>query len=110
MKNLFKLQIRLRVLVIIMAASSVFACTTASKLFVEYDIVYSTKRAELRYAVNYRNKTQSPLNFFRQSVVKEISHNNEISFTAYDILYLTSSSFKLEDKVFMIIDGEPYKN
>jgi len=83
------------------------SCSTSNKIYSENDIVYSTKRFELKYSVKDRDR-RSPLFYFTQSIIKELNPNNEISYTAYDVLSLSSSSFKLEDKVILIIDNEAY--
>lgn len=108
MKNTFVVLLDHRILVPLLVILSLNSCISSSRLFVEEDIIYSSKRAELRYTVKDQN-LRSPLNYLRQSIVKNISANQESSYTAYDILYMSSSSFKLEDKVFLIIDGEPFQ-
>ena len=70
-------------------------------------MVYSTKRFELKYYVKDRDR-RSPLFSITQSIVKEINPQNEISYSAYDVLSLSSSSFKLDEKVIFIIDNETY--
>ncbi len=93
---------------IMLICSVLYGCTTANKIYAENDIVYSTKRFELRYLVNDRNR-RSPLTFFNQTIIKEINKDNEIVYTAYDVLTLNSSSFKPEEKVFLIIDNEAFQ-
>jgi hypothetical protein len=83
------------------------SCFSSSKILVENDIVYSTKRIELKYFCR-GNSWRSPLLYLEQSVTKEIKTNNESTIKVYDVVALTSSSFKLEDKVFMIIDNNVY--
>jgi len=83
------------------------SCSTSNKIYSENDIVYSTKRFELKYNVKDRDR-RSPLFYFTQSIVKEINPQNEISYTVYDVLSLSSSSFKLDEKVILIIDNEAY--
>ena len=80
------------------------SCSTYNKIYSENDVVYSTKRFELKHYVKDRDR-RSPLLYFTQSIIKENNSKNEISYTAYDVLTLTSSSFKLEDKVILIIDN-----
>jgi len=83
------------------------SCSTSNKIYSDNDIVYSTKRFELKYSVKDRDR-RSPLFYFTQSIIKEINSENEISYTAYDVLSLSSSSFKLDEKVFLIIDNEAF--
>ena len=46
--------------------------------------------------------------YFTQSIVKEVYQNNNVSYRAYDVLSLTSSSFKFDEKAVLIIDNKPY--
>ena len=83
------------------------SCSTSNRIYSENDIVYSTKRFELKYNVKDRDR-RSPLFYFTQTIIKEINSENEISYTAYDVLSLSGSSFKLDDKVILIIDNEAF--
>jgi hypothetical protein len=83
------------------------SCFTTNRIYSENDLVYSSKRFELKYYVKDRDR-RSPLYNLTQSIVKEINAQNEISYSAYDVLTLSSSSFKLDDKVIFIIDNEVY--
>lgn len=83
------------------------SCSISNKIYSENDIVYSTKRFELKYNVLDMDR-RSPLFYFTQSFVKEINSQDEIHYTAYDVLSLSSSSFKLDEKVILIIDNETY--
>ena len=83
------------------------SCSTYNRIYSEDDVVYSTKRFELKYYYKDRDR-RTPIYFFTQSIVKEIDQNNNVSYRAYDVLFLTSSSFKLDEKVILIIDNKPY--
>ena len=107
MKIPFKESFAYEILGITMICTVFQSCSTSNKIYSENDIVYSTKRFELKYSVKDRDR-RSPLFYFTQSIIKELNPNNEISYTAYDVLSLSSSSFKLEDKVILIIDNEAY--
>jgi len=107
MKKPFKESFAYGILGITMICTVFQSCSTSNKIYSENDIVYSTKRFELKYSVKDRDR-RSPLFYFTQSIIKELNPNNEISYTAYDVLSLSSSSFKLEDKVILIIDNEAY--
>lgn len=82
-------------------------CISSSRIVVQDDIVNSSKRLELRYLIRDFNK-RSPLLYLEQQLVKEIESDNKYSIKVYDILTLNSSSFKLEDKVFLIVDKSVY--
>jgi hypothetical protein len=81
-----------------------FSGCNTNRIVVQNDIVYSTKRIELEYLCGDKDR-RSPLSYLKQFIVKEIKNNNEAVIKVYDILTLTSSGFKLEDKVFMIVDN-----
>ena len=81
-------------------------CSTYNRIFSEEDIVYSTKRFELKYDCKDRDR-RMPF-YFTQSIVKEVDQNNNVSYRAYDVLSLTSSSFKFDEKAVLIIDNKPY--
>ncbi|MFZ2338751.1 MAG: hypothetical protein WAW07_03385 [Bacteroidales bacterium] len=83
------------------------SCSTFNKVYSETDIVYSSLRFELKYYVKDRDR-RSPLFCFTQSIIKEINSQDEISYYAYDVLSLSGSSFKPDEKVFLLIDNEAY--
>jgi hypothetical protein len=80
------------------------SCVPSNKIIEQDDVVYKTKRIELSYMIR-DVQFRSPLLYLKQSVVKEIKAYGTISYKVYDILTLTSSSFTLEDKVFLIVDN-----
>ena len=87
--------------------SLILSCRVTNKITVKDDVVYNSKRIELKFIhKDYNN--QSPLQYILQSIVKEIKSNNEISCKVYDVLNLNSTSFKLDDKVFYIIDDKVF--
>lgn len=80
-------------------------CSTSNRIYSRSDIVTSTKRIELKYSVKDHDR-RSPLFYFTQSVVKEINPENEVLYTAYDVLSLSASSFRLDEKAYFLIDNE----
>lgn len=83
------------------------SCSPYNRIYSEDDIVYSTKRFELKY--NYKEwNRRTPIYHFTQSIVKEVDQTNNVSYRAFDVLFLTSSSFRLDEKVILIIDNKPY--
>ena len=107
MKNQINLGVPYQVIVIGLVCTMLSSCSTYNKIYSEDDIVYSTKRFELKYDYKDRDR-RTPIYFFTQSIVKEVDQNNNVSYRAYDVLFLISSSFKLDEKVIMIIDNKPY--
>ncbi len=107
MKKQIKFGVPYQVIVIGLVCTMLSSCSPYNKIYSEDDIVYSTKRFELKYDYKDRDR-RTPIYFFTQSIVKEVDQNNNVSYRAYDVLFLTSSSFKLDEKVILIIDNKPY--
>ena len=107
MKKQIKFGVPYQVIVIGLVCTMLSSCSTYNRIYSEDDVVYSTKRFELKYDYKDRDR-RTPIYFFTQSIVKEIDQNNNVSYRAYDVLFLTSSSFKLDEKVILIIDNKPY--
>ena len=107
MKKQIKFGVPYQVIIIGLVCTMLSSCSTYNKIYSEDDIVYSTKRFELKYDYKDRDR-RTPIYFFTQSIVKEVDKNNNVSYRAYDVLFLTSSSFKLDEKVILIIDNKPY--
>jgi hypothetical protein len=107
MKESFRAIYAYGILFIIMISFSFQGCSTSNRIFSENDIVNSAKRLELKYSIRDRDR-RSPLLYFTQSIVKEINARNEISYTAYDVLSLSASSFTPDEKAIIITDNEVY--
>jgi hypothetical protein len=107
MKNLLIKPVTRFTLLSAAVAVMLSACTTTNRIYTENDVVYSTKRFELKYYVR-DNDRKSPLIYFYQSIVKVQTPGKETSYSAWDILTLTNSSFTPDAKVFYIIDNEVF--
>ena len=107
MKKQIKFGVPYQGIVIGQVCTMLLSCSPYNRIYSEDDIVYSTKRFELKYDYKDRDR-RTPIYFFTQSIVKEVDQNNNVSYRAYDVLFLISSSFKLDEKVIMIIDNKPY--
>lgn len=84
-----------------------YGCSTTNRVYSDTDIVYGKKSFSLKYYVKDRNR-RSPLYDFHQTIIKEIKNNNETTYKAFDVLTLSASSFKLDEKVFLIINNEVF--
>lgn len=81
--------------------------STSNKIYSDFDIVYSTKRYELKY--DFRDPDRrSPLGFFSQSIVKEINPQGEVTYNAFDRLNLSENSFRIDEKVYFLIDYQVF--
>ena len=107
MKKQIKFGVPYQGIVIGLVCTMLSSCSTFNRIYSEDDVVYSTKRFELKYDYKDRDR-RTPIYFFTQSIVKEVDQNNNVSYRAYDVLFLISSSFKLDEKVILIIDNKPY--
>jgi len=107
MKKQIKFSVPYQVIVTGLVCTMLSSCSPYNRIYSEDDIVYSTKRFELKYDFKDRDR-RTPIYFFTQSIVKEVDQTNNVSYRAYDVLFLTSSSFKLDEKVILIIDNKPY--
>ena len=107
MKKQIKFSVPYQVIVTGQVCTMLSSCSPYNRIYSEDDIVYSTKRFELKYDFKDRDR-RTPIYFFTQSIVKEVDQTNNVSYRAYDVLFLTSSSFKLDEKVILIIDNKPY--
>jgi len=76
MKKYFKIGVPDQVIVIGLVCGLFYNCSSFNKIYSENDIVYSTKRFELKYDYKDRDR-RTPIYFFTQSIVKEIDQNNE---------------------------------
>ncbi len=107
MKKQIKFGVPYQGIVIGLVCTMLSSCSPYNRIYSEDDIVYSTKRFELKYDYKDRDR-RTPIYFFTQSIVKEVDQNNNVSYRAYDVLFLISSSFKLDEKVILLIDNKPY--
>ena len=107
MKKQIKLGVPCQVIVIGLVCTMLSSCSPYNKIYSENDIVYSTNRFELKYEYKGRGR-RTPIYYFTQSIVKQIDQNNNVSYRAYDVLFLSSSSFKLDEEVILIIDNKPW--
>lgn len=82
-------------------------CSITNRIYTDNDVVTSSKRFELRYAFKDFDR-RSPLFYFTQALIKEINPENEVTYTAYDVLSLSASSFRLDERAVFIIDNEVY--
>jgi hypothetical protein len=78
----------------------------SQKIYTKKDVVFSTKRYELK--LEYKNiKHRSSLIYMKQKIVKQVSEGDTIC-SIYDILIMRSLSYRLQNKVFLIVDNEAY--
>lgn len=84
-------------------------CLMFQRIKIEDDIVDSSRRIKAEFNYRISQEWDSPLILLNQKIVKELKQNSDVQYTVYDFIKLKSSSFKLENKVFIIIDNEPFR-
>lgn len=94
------------ILMILVSTLAFQSCITFSGILEENDVVYSSKRISYRHVSRDHNR-KTPLIHLDQTFVKEI-RNKDVTYSVYDILNLNSSSFKVEDKVFIIVGDKVF--
>ncbi|MBN8652673.1 MAG: hypothetical protein J0L67_14670 [Cytophagales bacterium] len=98
------------------------SCKTASLLFIsilllvaactlplqtiqsQYDIATNTKNFRWDHRIF---GFMPPLVTLEQSFVKQLDENQQVEFRLYDVVILRPNQFRLEDKVFMLLDDKP---
>jgi len=81
MKKQIKFGVPYQGIVISLVCVMLSSCSPYNKIYSEDDIVYSTKRFELKYDYKDRDR-RTPIYFFTQSIVKEVDQNNNVSLSS----------------------------
>jgi hypothetical protein len=84
-----------------------FGCHVTNQIYEFTDIVYSNQRYELKFIHKAQNR-QSSLQYIQQNIIKTIDKNKDKTYTVYDALNMSSMSFSLENKVYIIADEEVF--
>ncbi len=88
------------------------SCLLFRDITVEEDTIYATKRVKAGFTYQFAQETNSPLIQLDQKIIKEIKNDSNDSnsvYRVYDILQLKTNSFKLDNKMFVIVDDEPFR-
>ena len=100
------LQCKILVSVILLSSLVLNSCNSVSRIFESNDIVYNTKRFELELT-NVDYPRRSPVFYSEQNIVKLIKEDNT-TYILYDLLMTKSKSYKIDDKVFMLINNQVF--
>jgi hypothetical protein len=98
-----------RFLLLILVGLLVHGCLFLRDVMVENDTVYSSKRIKVELKYNSAQERTSPFISLNQTIIKEIKNNSNDHYRAYDLIKLNTNSFRLDDKVFIIVDNEPFQ-
>lgn len=87
---------------------AVQSCVTThrTRIIVEHDTVKSSKRLKKEFYYRRALEKDSPFFSAKQTIIKEIKSDNEITYTVYDILSMSTSSYNLEDTMYLILGDE----
>lgn len=85
------------------------SCLFFRDINVENDTVYSSKRIKAEFNYNNSQERITPFISLNQTIIKEIKNSSNALYRAYDLIKLKSNSFRLDNRVFIIVDNEPFQ-
>lgn len=80
------------------------SCGLFRNIWVEEDVVRSSKRIRSDFAYQFTEERYSPLINISQTIIKEAGKNVQPKLTFYERIRLSSNSFNLEKNVYVLID------
>ena len=95
-------------LALLLLASTLQSCGIFSKVIVEQDEVSGTKRNRTEFQYWGAREWSSPLMHNTQTILKETGATGKITVRIFDRIQLKMNSFRLDKRVYLIIDGKPY--
>lgn len=101
MKNLF-----IHICLLSIIISTMQSCAKRKSIRVEYDEVKSTKRIIKNFNYFKVLEKRTPLFAVKQTILKELKPNNEITYTVYDNLLMSPQALNLENQLFLILGEE----
>lgn len=95
-------------LILIVILFSFSSCMTIQKrgLIVEDDLVKSSKRIKKEFYYQNVLEKNSGLISVKQTILKELMPNAEPIYTFYDKLTLSSDSYRIENKIYLILEND----
>jgi len=93
---------------IIIGMQSCMFISHYSRIRVENDTVKSTKRIRKEIYYNKAQEKDTPFYYAKQTFLKEFHENRDISYTVFDVLVMSTRSYNLEDKVYLMINDEVF--
>lgn len=93
-----------KILLTLVLISFLSGCGLFRNIWVENDVVRSSKRMRADFAYQNTEERYSPLLNITQSVVKETGIDGSAKLTFYERIRLNANSFKLENKVYVLVD------
>lgn len=85
------------------------SCMLFRGILVEEDIVYSTKRIRADFGYLAAREIYSPLIQLHQTIIKETKPNTLDHYQSFEWIKLRINSFRLDNRVFILIDSAAYQ-
>lgn len=99
----------IRSIVLVLTLCTFQSCMLFRAIVVEEDIVYSTKRIRVDFGYVGAKEFYSPVINVTQTIIKETKPNAIPHYQSYDRIKLRSNSFRLDNRVFILIDNAAYQ-
>ena len=103
-----KSQLIFSVLILCLSIFYLSGCfSLPNKIMIQDDYSQSSRRIEYNYS-HHNFDWSSPLLTLNRSIIQEIEKSGEKSLTFYDELKLQNRSFRLSDKIYLMVDGKVF--
>lgn len=79
-----------------------------SNVIHEQDEVSGTSRSRSEFEYSSTREMISPLIRINQTILKQTGPTGEVDVRIFDRILLQPNSFRLEDRIYLILDGKPY--
>jgi len=85
------------------------SCLLFRTIVVEDDVVNSTSRIRAEFEYRVAKEWSSPLIAVTQTVIRETGKDTTVGIRIFDRVLLNPNSFRLENRVYLLIDGKPFQ-
>lgn len=93
-------------LLLLLFAASCTSPSLTQTIQTQYDNATDTKNFRWNHRL-HEFRWRSPLVYLDQSFLKQLDGNEVAQYRLYDIVVLRANEFRLEDKMFMLLDEKP---
>jgi hypothetical protein len=97
------------VIAFVLVACTLQSCVLFRNIVVEDDVVNSTSRIRTEFEYRTAKEWSTPLIAISQTIIRETGKDTSVGIRIYDRVLLNPNSFRLEDRVYLLIDGNPYQ-
>lgn len=94
---------------LLLAACTLQSCSLFRNIVVEEDVVNSTSRIRAEFEYRHAKEWSSPLIHITQTILRETGKDTTAGIRIFDRIQLNPNSFKLESRVYLLIDGKPFQ-